>query len=242
MDETLKVTSVLSDPTRFHIYQFIIKHHSAVSAAEISKRFDIHPNVARLHLSKLEDVQLIESFTQKTGKGGRPSRLYKLSTEAIDLHFPYRDYKLLSAVALKSLMELGEIGQKALYKTGREYGAKLMEKHYTTPLSRDLTVQEKIRILEDAGTVLGMYPDFEYDKSNQRILFKINNCPFKEVASTNENHTLICNMHTSFLKGMFETLFANIELVEQENMFQGCANCLYVAKLGNVSSNSFTRS
>lgn len=228
---TLKVTNVLSDPTRFNIYQYIIQNHRAVSVLDMAEEFDIHPNVARLHLSKLEEIKLVVSHFQRTGKGGRPSRLYQLSDQVIELNFPHRDYKLLSSIAIESFVELGEPGRKALYQTGRKYGLEMIKQH-AIPNAEHLTVEEKICILEDAGTMLGMYPKFDYNPEQNSISFKVNNCPFKEVVE--QDQTMICNMHHSFLEGMFEALFTDVELIETNNMFSGCENCKYVAKLSIV--------
>src|SRR5690625_1948671 len=96
MEHALKVTNVLSDPTRFNIYQFMIQHRHEVTVTEIADHFDIHPNVARMHLTKLQDINLLISYSKRTGKGGRPSRLYSLSEEVIELNFPHRDYKMFS--------------------------------------------------------------------------------------------------------------------------------------------------
>ena len=85
---------------------YISKKHQEVTVQEIADQFSIHPNVARLHLSKLEDVNMLVSETKKTGKGGRPSRQYKLSNEVIQLHFPYRDYQLLSKIAIETMASL----------------------------------------------------------------------------------------------------------------------------------------
>src|SRR5699024_11106866 len=161
MEKTLEVTNVLSDPTRFNIYQYIIQNHKTVSVLDIAGKFDIHPNVARLHLSKLEEIKLIDSHFEKTGKGGRPSRLYQLSDQVVELNFPHRDYKLLSSIAIESFIDLGEAGRQALYHTGRKYGLEII-KQQSVPDLEELSVQEKIYILEDAGTMLGMYPKFEY--------------------------------------------------------------------------------
>ncbi|WP_188453662.1 helix-turn-helix transcriptional regulator [Virgibacillus oceani] len=233
MEKALQISSVLGDPTRFNIYQYIVKQNQEVNVSEIAKQFEIHPNVARLHLSKLEDVSMIVSYPKKTGKGGRPSRLYKLSDEVIELSFPHRDYKLLSSIAIESFSELGEAGKHALYNTGRKYGLKVIERLQTVHYSNeDLTVDKKIHLLENAGHMLGMYPNFTYNQESNSITFCINNCPFKEVAS--HNHKTICEMHNYFLKGMFEALFNDVELIEEENMFQGCESCTYVAKLSIV--------
>lgn len=65
MEHTLKITNVLSDPTRFYIYQYITNCHRDVTVQEIADKFSIHPNVARLHLSKLEDVRMLYAETKK---------------------------------------------------------------------------------------------------------------------------------------------------------------------------------
>lgn len=231
MEKTLKITNVLSDPTRFNIYQHIIQHHKTVSVLDIAEEFDIHPNVARLHLSKLEEIKLIVSHFEKTGRGGRPSRLYQLSDHVVELNFPHRDYKLLSSIALESFVKLGEPGRIALYDTGRKYGEEIIKQH-STPDAVDLTLDEKIYILEDAGTMLGMYPKFTYHPESKSISFKVNNCPFKEVVE--KNKTMVCNMHHAFLEGMFESLFTGMELIETNNMFDGCVNCKYVVKLATI--------
>ncbi|SES83536.1 Predicted transcriptional regulator, ArsR family [Oceanobacillus limi] len=231
MDKTLKVTNVLSDPTRFKIYEHIIEQQKEFTVSEISNQFEIHPNVARLHLTKLEDINLLISYPQKTGKGGRPSRLYRLSDEVIELNFPHRDYRMLSSIALEAFIELGEPGKQALFQTGKKYGTKVIE-NYPANSSHTLTVEQKIQILEGAGVVSGMYPKFSHNTKNNSISFEVNNCPFKEVVS--KDQPMVCKMHQSFLKGMFEALFQDIELIETENMFLGCNHCSYVAKLTNI--------
>ncbi|MUV39644.1 hypothetical protein JNUCC1_03528 [Lentibacillus sp. JNUCC-1] len=228
MDQTLKVTSALSDPTRFNIYQFIIKNHESVSVTQIADIFDIHPNVARLHLSKLEDVKLVASYTKKTGKGGRPGRLYRLADEVVELNFPYRDYKLLSSIAIETFVNLGEPGRQALYDTGRKYGTELMAQHQKDTPIHQMVNEEKFKIVEEAATLFGMYPVFSYDDEKQHVTMTVSNCPFKEVASkSGPNKKMICNMHHAFLNGMFEVMFGEVELVELDNMLDGCKNCLY---------------
>src|SRR5574342_313388 len=150
MEQTLKITNVLSDPTRYYIYQYITKRHQEVTVQEVADNFNIHPNVARLHLTKLEDVNMLSSETKKTGKGGRPSRLYRLSDDVIQLHFPYRDYMLLSKVAIETMISLGEEGKKALHLTGKRFGLEIIDQE----LSRkghngsELNFDQKLNILK----------------------------------------------------------------------------------------------
>lgn len=229
MEQTLKITSVLSDPTRYYIYQYITKRHKDVTVQEIADNFDIHPNVARLHLSKLEDVNMLISETKKTGKGGRPSRLYRLSDDVIQLHFPFRDYQLLSKIAMMTMMSLGDAGKKALYLTGKRLGSELIDQEMARhpQISEEMNFDQKLYAIKNAATVAGFYPEFEPNSEKTKIYFQIFNCPFKEVAMDHAEN--VCNMHFEFLRGMFESLFGDIELIEKENMIAGCDSCSYQA-------------
>ncbi|HJV78677.1 MAG TPA: helix-turn-helix domain-containing protein [Paludibacter sp.] len=233
MEQTLKITNVLSDPTRYYIYQYITKRHQEVTVQEVADNFNIHPNVARLHLSKLEDVNMLASETKKTGKGGRPSRLYRLSDDVIQLHFPFRDYMLLSKVAIQTMLSLGEEGKEALYLTGKRFGAEIVEQEMAKKSIQGNTLEfeQKLNLLKSASTLAGFYPEFETNGDKTKIYFQIFNCPFKEVA---QDHTeAVCNMHFQFLKGMFEALFDNIELIGSDNIISGCETCSYQALVTN---------
>ena len=227
MEQTLKITNVLSDPTRYYIYQHVTKQHNEVTVQDIADRFEIHPNVARLHLSKLEDINLLTSETKKTGKGGRPSRLYRLSDDVIQLHFPFRDYKLLSKIAIQTMMRLGETGIEALYETGKEFGKELIESNSNSIPNKSAAFEEKLHILKHAATIAGFSPVFEPSDDQTQVHFQIFNCPFKEVAISHPE--TICKMHSAFLKGMFSALFTDVELIESSNMLNGCQTCTYQA-------------
>ncbi|ARP43466.1 MULTISPECIES: helix-turn-helix transcriptional regulator [Geobacillus] len=226
MEQTLKITNVLSDPTRFHIYEYMAKIHREVSVQEIAEKFHIHPNVARLHLTKLEDVRMVVSDTQKTGKGGRPSRLYRLSDEVVGLYFPFRDYKLLAHIAIQTMAKLGPIGLEALRETGKQFGYELVANRLPHNRSTSaLTLEEKIRIMEEAAEAAGFLPQIHYEEDEQMLYLDIFNCPFKEIAV--QQPDTVCGMHHAFLEGMVEALFADAKLNETENMMNGSRRCAY---------------
>ncbi|MFF2854525.1 helix-turn-helix transcriptional regulator [Peribacillus sp. NPDC058002] len=229
MEQTLKITNVLADPTRYNIYQYIVNKHGDVSVQQIADSFNIHPNVARLHLSKLEDIDMLTSDARKTGKGGRPSRLYRLSDKVIQLNFPYRNYQLLSKIAIKTMMTLGEQGKQALYETGKVFGEELINQQLALTSIDGLGFGEKVNMLKNAATLAGLSPEIQASEEENKIYFRIFNCPFKEVAEV-EPET-ICSMHNSFLEGMFEALFENVNIVELENMMSNCATCSYQASV-----------
>lgn len=227
MEQTLKVTNVLSDPTRYSIYETFLKERKPMTVADIAEIFDIHPNVARLHLTKLSEIDLLIAYYEKSGRGGRPSRVYELSDEVIELTFPHRDYRLLAQMMLETFMGLGKVGKDALFETGKKYGKQIMEQNFHN--TADMSATEKIRVLEEKSALLGMYPRFEYNAEKDTIIFTITNCPFKELAK--KDTTIVCNMHNHFLKGMLEAVFPNVKLEEKENMFKGCNHCRYVAEI-----------
>jgi len=225
-NETLKITSVLSDPTRFSIYQYIVNRHRQVTVQEIADEFDIHPNVARLHLTKLEDVNLLTSCSEKTGKGGRPSRLYSVSEQMVNLQFPPRDYQLLSEIAIDTLLSFGETGQKALRDMGRRFGGEAArraieaERINLQALDRD----SKLDYIRKILYAQGLNPEIEVI-DEQTVKFRIFNCTFKETAK--KRPEAICQMHQTFLKGIFETFFGDINLIEDNSIMGGCHSCDY---------------
>ncbi|MDQ0213860.1 putative ArsR family transcriptional regulator [Oikeobacillus pervagus] len=225
MDQTLKITNTLADPTRFSIYQYMVQHHKEVSVQDIANSFGIHPNVARLHLSKLEDVHIIQSDLNKTGKGGRPGRVYQLSDKEVQLSFPKRDFKLLSEIALTALYELGDQGLTAAMSIGEQFGKELVHKKLQSGQSVHLlSFDEKIELLESISSMIGYFPEIEEKGGSYHICFVIYNCPFKLHESYSE---IICKIHTAFLEGAFSQVFEKSELHQVESIFKSCQNCQY---------------
>lgn len=228
MNETLKITNVLADPTRYYIYQYILKKHTEVTVHEIAGEFSIHVNVARLHLTKLTDVNLLQAETKKTGKGGRPSRYYHPAPEAVQLTFPFRDYQLLSKIAIQALTNLGTEGMHALHEVGQQFGAETIKQAILSKYVNEtkLTFEQRILIFKDACNTAGLSPAISVDENSQMISLQIHNCPFKELAS--KEPSAICAMHTSLLKGIAESIFDDASLEPNNTMLQeGHLSCGY---------------
>lgn len=229
--QTLKITNVLSDPTRFSIYQYISKQHADVTVQEIADNFDIHANVARLHLTKLEDVKMLVSETKKTGKGGRPSRFYRLSEEVVTLQFPFRDYQLLAEMLLETVMGFGEEGLEALNKMGYKYGYETA-KSYTNRFEQDMSsasIKEKLDIVARISANLGLNPELNYTEGESKVSFQIYNCTFKELINTHSQS--LCKMHHAMILGIFDYFFGKVKLIENQMMSSGCNLCDYTTVL-----------
>ncbi|GAA4715441.1 helix-turn-helix domain-containing protein [Brevibacillus fulvus] len=221
-----KLTSALADATRFSIYQYVADRNDPVSVHEVAEHFNIHPNVARLHLSKLEDVELLASVLEKSGKGGRPCRLYLLSDQVISLQFPPRDYQLLADIAIESLLSLGEAGEKALINMGYRMGVE-MAKRALREFPIDLEQDSPAAVLKHINRLVvaqGLKPEIELLSAGQ-IRFRVFNCTFSETAKRFSNS--VCQMHNAMLRGIFETYFGEIELQEEGSMLGGCKSCNY---------------
>ena len=74
-----------------------------VTVADVAEEFGLHPNVARMHLSKLEQAGFLATGFRRAAGGGRPAKLYRLSDKVVTFGFPPRRYELLSRLALDSL-------------------------------------------------------------------------------------------------------------------------------------------
>lgn len=224
-DRTLKITSALADPTRYSIYQYIVSVHRGVTVLEIADQFNIHPNVARLHLTKLEDVNLIVSKAEKSGKGGRPGKVYILSDEVVSINFPPRDYQTLSDIAIKSLLSMGREGeemlQKVAHRIGKEQAMQAIQRDQLKV--EEMSLEEKIPYIQKLAFTQGINSQIEQiDEYSFR--FRVYNCPFKETA---DKHHEVCNMHHAMLTGMFEAFFGRVDLVMDDLMIHGCSSCDY---------------
>ena len=227
-NETLRLTSVLADSTRFSIYKYVIKVNRAVNVTEISDNFLIHPNVARLHLTRLEDVSLLVSETEKTGRGGRPSRMYSLSDEEICLQFPVKNYRMLASIAIDSLHAFGEEGKEMFYKIGRIFGKesaiKTMIKDGISNID-DMSIESKIISIKKILESHGVSPKIEVVDENT-ISFSLNSCLFIRTEDEEKNK-MICSMHNNIFEGIFETYLGEIDFIRENNKHCQNISCQY---------------
>ena len=104
MDRDHELSAVLADDTRYNIYRWIAgRPGTDVTVADVAGEFGLHPNVARMHLSKLEQAGFLATGFRRAAGGGRPAKLYRLSEKVVTFGFPPRRYELLSRLALDSL-------------------------------------------------------------------------------------------------------------------------------------------
>ena len=222
----IKVTSTLADETRFSIYEYMLQQKKYFSVQEIAEQFSIHPNVARLHLTKLTEIGAISAEYLKTGKGGRPGRVYRVKQEGIQLSFPRRDPASLLKWCIQLISELGqEAIQKGMaisYEDGKQTIADLVQQSRSkAPLSFD----DKISLLTKSAKLIGYVPEVQTEGETKSIIFSIFNCPFHEQMTANSE--IICQLHESYLRGQVDFLFEDNDFVQIESMQHACQFCNY---------------
>ncbi len=202
----LKITSTLADETRFQIYEYMLQQKKAFTVQDIADKFNIHPNVARLHLTKLSEIHLITADFLKSGKGGRPGRIYQVSEQGVELTFPKRDEKHL----VKWALQLG-----------------------LSKITKPLSFEEKLEILSEAALLVGYIPKIVDTAEGKKITLTIFNCPYR--SQIKEHSDIVCELHKSYLQGQIDTLFEKNEFVQFESMVHDCDFCKYEICVPNVA-------
>jgi len=206
MDREHELTVVLADGTRYRIYRFIAEHPSeTVAVADIAQRFGLHPNVARMHLVKLENAGFLTTTTRKSQGGGRPAKLYSLSDQVSSFAFPPRHYELLSTLTLAVLASTEGIDDKA--RICREIGNQEGRKYLAGDgVGKERDIAAFVEAIRAASEDQGLLANITWQGSE--ILIDIHNCVFRELSG--KNPETVCEMHRAFLEGVFEVITAGI--------------------------------
>lgn len=205
VDRDHELSAVLADETRYHIYRSIAEHPgSDVTVSEIANRFHLHPNVARMHLAKLEQVGFLATSFRRGSGGGRPAKLYRLSDTVVNFGFPPRRYELLSRLALRALSAGGskDDALRVCHESGIAEGRRALSSDGCPPS----TAAEAAVIVRQVTEDLGLLPEVEWEEKTLKVI--VHNCTFGELSS--DESKLVCPMHRAFLEGVLEVVTAGL--------------------------------
>lgn len=218
-----KVSSVLADPTRYNIYQFVLTAPHPLNAGEVAEQFGLHPNVARSHLGKLVDIGLVVATAEKTGKGGRPGYLYSPSGSAVSLTVPARDFQLLADLLVQSLALTGAGGQEAIRRIGQTFGQRLGKE--AAKVSDTRQQEELIRTCSEALHRLGVMTHVTRGEDGSWHLV-LKTCGFREVAT--EHPEQVCLLCKAMVEGITEAVAEVQATVTQSGSVpRGDKECVY---------------
>ena len=205
MDRDHELSAVLADETRYQIYRAIAERPAEdVTVAAIAARFGLHPNVARMHLSKLEQAGFLTTGFRRRSGGGRPAKLYRLSELVVTFGFPPRRYELLSRLALEALSAGGSLDNalRACREMGATEGRHALAAEVRAPQGAAAAADLVQRVAEDQG----LLPEVAWRDEGLEVV--INNCTFRELSSADPD--LVCAMHRAFLEGVLAVVTAGL--------------------------------
>ena len=201
MDRDHELSAVLADDTRYHIYRAIAERPGEdVTVADVAKRFGLHPNVARMHLAKLEQAGFLRTDFRRTAGGGRPAKLYRLSDLVVTFGFPPRRYELLSRLALEALSAGGshDDALRVCLEAGAAEGRRVLAGEARAPQDPATAAELVRRVAEEQG----LLPDVAWRGEALEVI--VHNCTFRELSGTDPD--LVCAMHRAFLEGVLEVV------------------------------------
>lgn len=201
-----ELTHTFGDATRREVYLHVQTATDGVTAAEISRNFSIHSNVARHHLEKLRNAGFVEvapdqPLNRSGQRAGRPSRRYVATTKEVTVSLPHRDDRLLIDLLMAMLTTLDpKHASQLAEQAGRTYGAQLAKAQQDDD-SQPATTRNDI-LGAVAGVLTGQGFDANVHPDTDGIV--AHKCPFGEVAKAFPH--VICALDKGMLAGLLEGL------------------------------------
>ncbi len=220
-----KVGAVLADPTRYKIYQWVLTSTRPVAVQDVARQFKLHPNVARMHLGKLAEIDLLVLEAQKTGKGGRPGFLYKPSGNAVSLTVAPRDFQLLADLLVQSLALLGEGANHAVAQIGQTFGRRLGREAIDAigddPAGMEASVKASAAALQRLGVAVAVTHGGD---GMAHLVLKT--CGFQEMASAHPEQ--VCLLCKAMVEGITQVCVeTQPEVSQTATRPNGDSECVY---------------
>lgn len=188
----------LADPTRRALYRFVCARPDAVGRDEAAAAVGVARPNASFHLDRLVAEGLLDvefrRLSGRTGPGaGRPSKLYRRTTEEVAVSLPPRRYDVMGAILAAAVDRVrgGEVLDDALAAAAWAEGASLGEE---TPAEEAPGLPGLASVLEELG----------FEARHEDDVVVLANCPFDALA---QRHTeLVCGVNQSFVQGVADGL------------------------------------
>lgn len=191
-------------------------HSQGKTVDELSKILAISRNAVKQHLASLEGNGFIES-TKMSSTGGRPSKIYTLTTEGKEL-FP-RHYALFSNSLILLLKE--KVGEASLEDYMIELGTRLAN-DYQKRLSNKIKFDEKVAELTNILLELGYEAETTINSDGMHEIIA-SNCVFHKLA---EENNAVCKLDIALISTLLETENIN----HCECMAKGGSCCRFILK------------
>lgn len=213
------VTAAFGDTTRRSIYAYL-RETDGVTAGEIAKRFDLHPNVARHHLDRLAAGGYLEVSIEHAPAGaGRPSKRYRRSARSAALSVPPRPDELVVALLVRALSLLDpDTATEMAEEVGESYGRNLAAQ--MAPGEGQRSMHAAMLAVADALTAHGFAAHGEHTAETSSIVRDY--CPFGTAAI---EYPVLCAVDRGMVKGLFAGLCGDDVVISLSSRALGDEAC-----------------
>lgn len=183
-------------PTRRRVLQAVGEASGGLSAVDVARLLDVHPNSARFHLDALVEAGLVERGTEERTSPGRPKILYAASAR---LTPPGGGWQELAQILTEAVVSRGASPAGAAERAGERHGRALAAG------IRPGDVPEQVA---HGLRRLGFDSSAHRSRGGGRI--EIRPCPFLDLVRTHGE--VVCGVHRGLLSGMLTTLDPEVTL------------------------------
>jgi predicted ArsR family transcriptional regulator len=217
------VTAAFGDTTRRQIYGYL-READGVTAQEIARRFDLHPNVARHHLDKLAAGGYVEVTLEHAATGaGRPSKRYRRQGRAATLGVAPRPDELVIHLLVKALSLLDkEVATQMAEEVGESYGKSLAA--VMAPGEGQRSLHAAMLAVADALTAHG-FGAHPADNTETAGIIR----DFRHFGETAIENPVLCAVDRGMVRGMFVGLCGGEVMVSLSSKALGDDACESIA-------------
>jgi predicted ArsR family transcriptional regulator len=189
--------AALDDPTRRILYRYVANSDHAVGREEAAAAVGAARGTVAFHLDRLVDAGLLtviyRRLNARAGPGaGRPSKLYRASSDTVEFSIPPRQYLLAGKILTAALDSIHPAtAAAAVHQAALEQGRRAV----AAAVAGDSLPPG----LQVALTSLGYEPETETSGD-----IRLRNCPFHTLANHSVERT--CAMNHAFLEGVLDGL------------------------------------
>jgi predicted ArsR family transcriptional regulator len=194
-----RLADVFGDPTRRKIYRHLRSCDVPQSASEVADVFGLHRTVARAHLEKLTEMDLVSTATRRRLGGGRPAKIYAVTDARLEIMLPPRRYERLARLLLQVIDETLEpdVAVATATALGRAFGEQTAEEFAGSDGDGPARLSPRAVIdwmeLSGYGATLG-------SNGNGEAVIEVHNCVYRELSQ--EYPDVVCAFDRSMLCGM----------------------------------------
>lgn len=194
-----RIGEALGDGTRRSLYRHVVEAQVPLSAGEVGAAFGLHRTVARSHLEKLVEMNLLQVGTRRRARGGRPAKVYFPSEERLEVQFPPRRYEWLARLLVQLLNRFPGDHSEMAVEVGCEFGRNLARASLVDGVVKGgkgrLNPHQVVKWLGENG-----YRARLHSAKAPTVTIDVTNCVYQEVAQLAPE--VVCSFDTGMICGL----------------------------------------